>query len=216
MAKTGSPDHDISDHIQTHVGPPLDMALREIVGLLRIQVVPASDSRPYLTLVTTGTSEVAMPAPKGFEDYRYVELFMHLPADWPLTEDSWKAPEHYWPIEWMRRIAHYPETSPVFLGPEQTLGHSPPEPFAPNTELSSIMLLPDPTPFGSLRLSDGRTVRFYELFPLYEEERVLKRDRGTHELLKLFQLHGVSKVVDPHRVNVAIASRISRQESDGA
>lgn len=110
-----------------------------------------------------------------------------------------------WVIEWMRLIAHYPESSPVFLVSEQTIGHSPPEPFAANTSLSCMMLLADPTDFGCLRRTDGRTVRFYQLFPLYEEERVLKERDGTRVLLERFERYGVSEVVQPDRINVGIA-----------
>ena len=201
---TSQPD-EITDHITRHLGAPLDLCLREIVGNLRIQVVPAAIDRPYQTLITTGMSEYAMTAPAGAHDYRHIELFMHLPDDWPLSPEALKDPNHYWPIEWMRLIAHYPESSPVFLVSEQTIGNSPPEPFAANTSLSCMMLLADPTDFGCLRRTDGRTVRFYQLFPLYEEERVLKERDGTRVLLERFERYGVSEVVQPDRINVGIA-----------
>jgi len=188
------------------VGAPLDTCLREIVGIVRIQVVPAATDRPYKTLVTTGMSDYAMTAPAGAEDYRHIELFMHLPADWPLSQEAWNEPNHYWPIEWMRLIAHYPETSPVFLASEQTIGSSPPRPFAPDTNLSSMMLLADPTDFGCLRLTDGRTVRFYQLLPLYEEERALKECKGTWALLDRLEHYGVTQIVQPDRINVGIAA----------
>jgi Suppressor of fused protein (SUFU) len=41
----------------------LTLTLKEIVGILCIQVVPATTDRPYKTLVTTGMSEYAMTAP---------------------------------------------------------------------------------------------------------------------------------------------------------
>lgn len=194
---------EITQHITRHLGPPLPDAIREIIGYIRIQVVPPGEGRPYLTLVTTGMSECTMTAPAGYEDHRHIELFMHLPPDWPLTKGSWRDPNCGWPIEWMRLIAHYPESSPVFLASEQTVGNSPPEPFAPNTQFSCMMLLQEPGPFGRLRLKDGRTVRFYMLVPLFEEERVFKAREGTAALLARFTQHRIGKAVQVDRLNVA-------------
>jgi hypothetical protein len=202
IPKGKEPD-EITRHIACHLGQPLDQAIHEAIGLLRIQVVPASADRPFQTLVTTGMSEYSMTAPEGHEDYRHIELYMHLPGDWPLTKEAWKDQDHYWPIRWMRLIAHYPESSPVFLASEHTIGDSPVEPFAPGTGLSCMMLLERPDELGPLRLADGRTVRFYQLVPLYEEERVLKERKGTGALFGLFDQHSIGFVVDPHRPNVA-------------
>jgi hypothetical protein len=198
-------ENEITQHVARHLGPPLEMGLRETVGSLSILVVPASQRRPWQTLVTRGMSEHAMEAPAGAEDWRHIELFMRLPPEWPLTREAFERPDHYWPIESMRLIAHWPETEPVFLASEQTVGNSPPEPFAPGTRLSSMMLLEDPTAFGSMRLADGRVVRFYQLIPLYEEERAMKERMGTRALIEAFQRNDVSDVIRPHRVNVAIA-----------
>jgi hypothetical protein len=198
-------ENEITQHVARHLGAPLEMGLRETVGSLSILVVPASQRQPWQTLVTRGMSEHAMDAPAGAEEYRHVELFMRLPPEWPLTREAFDLPDNYWPIESMRLIAHWPETEPVFLASEQTVGNSPPEPFAPGTRLSSMMLLEDPTAFGSTRLADGRVVRFYQLIPLYEEERAMKERMGTRTLIEAFQRNGVSDVIRPDRVNVASA-----------
>jgi len=56
-----------------------------------------------------------------------------------------------------------------------------------------------------MRLADGRAVRFYQLIPLYEEERAMKERMGTRALIEAFQRNGVSDVIRPDRVNVAAA-----------
>ena len=207
MQEDNEPD-EITRHIARHIGKPLDMAIHEIIGLLRIQVVPASAERAHQTLITTGMSEYSMTAPAGCDDYRHIELFMHLPARWPLDKNAWKDLNTFWPIEWMRLIAHYPESSPVFLASQQTIGSTPVEPFAPNTGLSSMMLLETPDELPSLRLADGRLVRFYQLIPLYEEERVFKERNGTKALFDLFDEYKISQVIDPKRRNVAPNQRM--------
>jgi hypothetical protein len=193
--------NEITQHIAAHIGQPLEEALCEIVGLLKVQVVPATEQRPFQTLVTTGMSDHAMTAPAGTEQYRHAEVFLHLPKEWPLTLSAFRDPNLYWPVEWLRLIAHYPENSPVLLADQNTIGNG--KPFAPNTRLSSVMLLRDRTAFGRLPLRDGRLVNFYQIVPLYEEERVLKEKQGTAALLKLFQQHGISQVIDSERINVA-------------
>jgi len=199
-----SPD-EITRHVTQHLGAPLDMGLRETPGSLTILVVPASQRQPWQTLVTKGMSQHAMDAPEGAGDYRHVELFMRLAPDWPLSREAFGKLDNYWPIEAMRLIAHWPEMEPVFLASEQTVGNTPPEPFAPGTRLSSMLLLQDPTAFGSTRLADGRLVRFYQLIALYEEERAMKERLGTRALLEAFQRNSVDDVIRPDRVNVATA-----------
>jgi len=123
----------VSSRIAMHkssarVGAPLDTCLREIVGIVRIQVVPAATDRPYKTLVTTGMSDYAMTAPAGAEDYRHIELFMHLPADWPLSQEAWNEPNHYWPIEWKqfgRPRRHTFSTESALLRPRLVSAASP-------------------------------------------------------------------------------------------
>ena len=64
----------------------------------------------------------------------------------------------------------------------------PPEPFAPNTKLSCLMLLANPSEFGRwTRPDDGAEVVFYDLFGLYTQERDLELRDGLGELLHRFQ-----------------------------
>ena len=63
------------------------------------------------------------------------------------------------------------------------------------------MLLEAPGEFGQLKVNN-KTVRFYQLFPLYEEERVLKESEGLGKLFHLFQDNSISQVINPHRLNV--------------
>ena len=189
----------IVDHINKHLGPPLENAIMEIVGTIKILVIPNSSSG-YITLVTSGMSDSSMAAPEGAENYRHAEVFMHLPADWPLDKDSWEDPNYYWPIEWLRLIAHYPEADDVFFASQQTIGNE--EPVAPNTKLSSLLFLESPDEFGQLQLDD-KLIRFYQLFPLYDEEREVMSVDGLGRLFELFQENGISQVIDPNRLNVA-------------
>jgi hypothetical protein len=85
----------------------------------------------------------------------------------------------------------------------------PPEPYADDTKLCCMIVLPPietPDVF-TLEASPGRTIHFYSLVPLYEEEMNLKLARGTDALLDRWEKHGIGAVVDPRRTNVGLRKK---------
>ncbi len=131
---------------------------------------------------------------------------MRLPDDWPVTLAAFDDPNHDWPIEWLKRIARYPHDNQTWLGGPRTIlaNGEPPEPFAPNTQMSCLMLLANPSEFGRWQRPDGTEVVFYDLFGLYTEERDLELKEGVAELLQRFQDHWISRVLHPQRRNVGV------------
>ena len=108
---------------------------------------------------------------------------------------------------WLKRIARYPHDNDTWLGGPHTIiaNGEPPEPLAPNTKLSCLMLLANPSEFGRwTRPDDGAEVVFYDLFGLYTQERNLELREGLGELLDRFQSRFISNVLDPQRPNVAV------------
>jgi hypothetical protein len=87
----GDADHieAISNHIEQHVVGPVHMVFHEL-GSPGVHVdvhhVAPSAGLPYNVLVTSGMSDKPMTVPDGAEEFRFAELFLVLPADWPLTE----------------------------------------------------------------------------------------------------------------------------------
>jgi hypothetical protein len=158
-----------------------------------------------LALVTDGMSARPMTVPPGGEEFRFAELVIYLPKGWPLTDRALKDPNHFWPVEWLRRIAFYPHQNRTWLGgPAAVIANGePPEPLAPNTKLTCLLAMTEESAFGALTLPGGRNVVFYTLFPLYTEERDLEKEKGTPHLIRLYQKHGISQVVDVQRPNVA-------------
>jgi hypothetical protein len=192
-------------HIEHHLGKPNPLSLREVVPgdpPISVYVVPMVDR---VALVTVGMSDRPMTVPEGGEDYRWAELVMYLPSDWPLTTKALKDRTNSWPIDWLRRVARYPHENDTWLGGPATViaNDEPPRPLAPNTRLTCLLALTEESEFGWLDLPDERRVAFYSLYPLYTEERDLERKKGTAHLLRLFQKHGISSVVDIRRPNVA-------------
>jgi hypothetical protein len=192
-------------HIEHHLGKHRPLSLHEIVPgdpPITIHVVPMANCQ---ALVTTGMSDRAMNVPSGGEDYQFAELVMYLPVDWPLGPKTLADPNHSWPIDWMRRIAHSPHDNRTWLGGRSAViaNGEPPRPLATNTRFTCLLALVEANEFGSFRLPDDRLVVFYTLYPLYTEERDLERQKGTEELLERLQSYEVGRVVDTGRLNVA-------------
>jgi hypothetical protein len=198
----------ILDHIETYLGKPNPLSLQEILPSdppLVIHVVLKANCQ---ILVTRGMSDRPMTVPPGGENYRFAELLIYLPRGWPLTARSLGDPNHSWPLEWLRRLAHYPHEHDSWLGGPATViaNGDPPQPLAPNTRLTCLLAITEASEFGWLTLPDGRRVAFYTLYPLYTEERDLEVDQGVVYLLRLFQKHRIGNIVDLRRPNVALPS----------
>lgn len=195
------------EYLREHLGEPEPLALREIVPSdlpIAIHVIRTEDEQ---ILVTEGMSARPMNVPKAGEAFQFAELVLRLPSDWPLTLEAFENPNRYWPVEWLKRIARYPHDNDTWLaGPFTIIANGePPEPLAPDTKMSCLMLLANPSEFGRwTRPSDGVEVVFYDVFGLYTEERDLELREGLPALLNRFQDRFISKVLDPQRPNVAL------------
>ena len=199
---------DILEHITRHIGKPQPLAQQQIVEndpKIAIHVVPASAKERHVTLVTTGMSDRAMTVPPLGGQYRYAELFMDLPTDWPTTAKKLAEPRYAWTLAWLRKIAHHPHDNKTWLGGRATIidNGEPPEPLAKGVPFTCILLLAEAGKFGQPTLPDRRWLQFYRDFPIYTEERDLERKVGITELIKLFEKHKISSTFDPKRKNVA-------------
>lgn len=196
----------ILGYVEYVLGPAEPLSLQEIIAgtpPITIHVVKSEDR---LVLVTDGMSSLPMNVPAGSEQFQYAELVLRLPPDWPLDSESLKSPEYFWPFEWLRRIARHPHENNTWLGGQSFVFHNgePPAPFASNTKLSCILGLAPDGDLGEYGRSDGTTVVFYSLYPIYAEEADLEKRKGVRELIKWFMKHKIAREVDLHRSNVAL------------
>ncbi|GKU78549.1 hypothetical protein L3i20_v229460 [Paenibacillus sp. L3-i20] len=200
----------ITAHIEKHIGV-VDFIFHEIISdTVHIDVlrVPPTKERNYYTLVTCGMSTLPMTVPPGAEKFRFAELLICLPADWPMTEETYSLPENYWPIEWLKTLARLPHEYNSWLYAGHTIPNGDPEkPFAGNTLLSGVMLtLPslaeDASAFFNLRASDEKEVHFFCVVPLYSEEMEFKLKKGAEALLEKHDEEGITVLLDIGRKNV--------------
>lgn len=193
------------EHIAHCYGPLSPLALQEIVPCdpsVAIHVAELPDAK---LLVTVGMSSLPMTVPPGEEAYRFAELTLALPRNWPLDAKALADPNCAWPIEWLRRLAHYPHKHDTWLGRSTVFTtKEPPPPLGPNTKLSCLLVLESADEATLLVLPNGDEIRFYDVFALYTEERDLQRKEGIPALLRRFEAQGIIPILDVDRPNVAV------------
>src|SRR5215471_16168485 len=197
---------EIWECIESSIGPVSRLAVPEIPSDLELHLdillVGVTEDHPYLTLITSGMSAEGIQPPQASGEGRYPEIVIHLPGDWPLSEQALEKPENFWPIEWLHRTAYHPYLTGEWLSHGHVLTNGdPPEPFAPNTAQSSLLVLRE-LYLDPLRANDGTVVHFYDILALYKEECDIHARRGLNALLRLFQEHRVPITVAPTRLNV--------------
>lgn len=152
-------------------------------------------------------SDAPMTVPEELHELRFAELMVTLPADWSLDQEDWQDESQFWPIRWLKMLARFPHEYDTWLGFGHTVPNGdPPEPFADNTKLCCLLVLPSPTvpeEFHTLKTSGDKEINFYSLVPLYREEMDLKLHQGADQLLDLFDAHNIQDIIDPSRKNVA-------------
>lgn len=207
---------EIEKHVARLMGAPTFVWHEVASSLVHIDVhviLPTEESPSY-TLFTTGMSDRAMRVPPELDEcsgLQFAELLMMLPPDWfddPRSLRELGDERKYWPIRLLKSLARFPHECDTWLGFGHTVPNGdPPAPFADDTDLCCALLVPPvrvPPEFYELRLSDGRTINFYAVVPVYAEELQLKLTRGTHALLDRFDQEGVSELLEPNRVNTCV------------
>lgn len=197
----------IADHIRQHLGQ-VETVFHEMVSdtvHIDVHCVSATEDFPYVRLVTSGMSDLAMHIPKEVDVPRFTELMVTLPADWKLDQESLKDENWYWPIRMLKTLARMPHKYQTWLGWGHTVPNGDPaEPYAPDTLLNGAIILPSitvPDQFHKLRIDDHKQIAFLAVVPLYQEEMELKLRAGTDTLLEQLSKKFVSDVIDPARTN---------------
>ena len=197
----------ITQHIEEHCGEVATVLHELISDLVHIDVhvVRPTPERNYFTLVTSGMSDKPMTPPAEAADCRYAELMLCLPPTWPLDDKSLENPSNYWPIYLLKMLARFPHEYQTWLWFGHTMPNGDPaEPYTDNTRLCCALLL-SPVRFDEkfcqLGIDDEKTIHFFAVVPLYQEEVDVKLQRGAEALFAGFEKHGVTELLDPKRPN---------------
>ena len=201
----------IMEHFETYFGKA-DSVLTDDPSDIDIYIVSPTIERPCYTLFTQGMSGRPMRAPAGMEGYEYAELMMHLPFYWTLDH----RPENYWPIDWLKKLSRYPRENDTWLFYGSLIkGNEDGAPFAYNTDLNCFILgatrmLPsdsDRDAFSILELPSGKSIYFFTVIPLYEEEAAYKQDHSAEELFGKFDERNISDIIDVHRGRAVVLAK---------
>jgi len=197
----------VTRHVARHVGPVKEVFHEIVSDVVHVDVhhVEPTRERPFHFLITSGMSERPMRPPADAHTSTYAELFMALPASWPMTTEEWRDEAHYWPIRQLKAMARLPHVCDTWLWHGHTVQQSPPDPYAGTVAFNSCILgrgsLVAPR-FGTLRAGPDRTVSFFALRFLYPEELQLAMLKGSSHVLARLEKHGVTELVDVSRRNV--------------
>lgn len=197
----------IEAHVEAYFGP-VTSVFHEIMSdriHLDVHYIKPTPKRNYHTFFTTGMSYLPMSTPEGLEDHRYAELLICLPPEWPVSDEAFQNPSHYWPIRWLKMLARFPHDFGTWLGYGHTIPNGEPaEPLSPESMMNGVILLPlvrvNPG-FLELRMDEERLLRFYCVVPLYEEEMNYKLKYGTDALTNKLDAHGINELIQLKRKN---------------
>lgn len=197
-------------HMVKHFGKVQPLAMREILPTEPSVAIHAIRTAEKLVLFTNGMSSLPQTVPPDQIDqtaFRYAELLMLLPPDWPTGPKEMESPEQFWPYEWMRRIALFPHQQETWLtGPSFVFANNdPPQPLAPHLKMT-CMLGVISSRWGKFHHPDGRDIVFFTLFPLHTEEYDLSLRDGVDALMNRFLQSQIPLVVDPLRSSVLTSS----------
>ncbi|MFS1514347.1 suppressor of fused domain protein [Chengkuizengella sp. SCS-71B] len=203
-------DHhdEILEHVAKYFGSIKNTISETVPGSrvsVHIQIIPPTLNKDFITLVTTGMSDEPMDYSDKESVFKYAELLLKLPSSWIVEEDIMKDQNNYWPLGWLRKVAHIPHIYDGWLEEGVILPNGePPQPFAPNTKLSCILVCrPKESGLDNVHTKKGN-IHIYTLLPIYEEERNFALEKGHEYLLKRMSEKGISDVLDIHRVNVGM------------
>lgn len=175
--KEGLYQHFTRPHIESTRGL-VERVIHEPQGsaLCRdVLIIPPNSKHDYYTLVTYGMCFNPMPPPPtNLPTHTHAELYMHLPRDWKLDEQSLQQSKWSWPVAWLLYMARYPHLNQKWIGwrtcveceDSGSMGDSK---FAGCLLLSSLGECPD---FEIADLSLFQQIFFYNLLPVYKEEMV--------------------------------------------
>lgn len=150
---------------------------------LNIYIIPPTPKRRNITLVTGGMGAHKMNVPKSLDDQKLqrAELIITLPPGWKLDSEDI---ELYWPLHLIKILSRLPIEENAWLGWGHTVDYC--SNFAPNTELSGVILTNPPFGKGSgiCKFSEDDEVNFYQVIPIYNNEIEFKNKNGASALLR--------------------------------
>ncbi len=205
---------DIERHLAQHIGE-CDTVLHEILSHtvhVDIHVIKPNEKVPYLTLVTSGMSDLEMNVPEGLDpadEYQLAELVAFLPEDWPLDgffDDSKdgddREPPGWYVARWLKHYARMPHEYKSFITWFHTAANGDPaESIGEGVGMVGFLFAP-PLQIGQdglfVSTHDDRRIRLMSLVPIWPDEVVYAVNEGGEALCEKLDI-AENFVFDPFR-----------------
>ena len=179
----------ITAHVEQHFGPVENVFHELLSDQVHVDVllVAPSEARPYVTLVTSGMSELPMHVPEGDASPRFAELVLSLVPAGELSQEGFADERVYWPIRHLKQLARMPHLLDTWLAAGQTVSTDPPEPVCDGVPFCALGVLEllDEAP-RRLQVRDDLQIAFYQVVALREDELRSKLEGGDHRLAEMF------------------------------
>jgi hypothetical protein len=168
---------------------------------LDLHIAPATPSRPYHVIITTGMSDRPMIAPDGSN--HYCELLLALPSDWPIRKQDLGDERVYWPLRQLKQTARFPHVVKTCLWYGHTVANEdPPQRFHDTVPFcGGILSIPTlcPKEAWSVHVRDGKKVFFFSFVPLFERELRFAWNKGSEALFKELDRISVTELIQIDR-----------------
>ncbi|GAH63932.1 unnamed protein product, partial [marine sediment metagenome] len=137
--------------------------------------------------------------------FRYGELYIKLPPDWPYPLKELKQDNYAWVFQNLYLLPRSVHENRTFFWNGQVVDND--RAFARNTELSGFLIkypntIDIPVEFNMLKVNPQKAICFYQLIPLYHKEMDFLEKHGLEKLYDKFDEYGVTDVVDLKRPKV--------------
>ncbi|MFN9757433.1 MAG: suppressor of fused domain protein [Planctomycetota bacterium] len=166
---------DITAHVERCFGP-VRRVLHEVVSdhvHVDVLIAEVAEDHPYVTLVTSGMSDLPMPSQDGGPTR--CEVMIRLMADHPLSQEAFADEANYWPIRRLKMIARMPHLLGSSFAAGHTIATNPPEPLHPGSEFCALGLVEPLDPGArTIRTKDGLEITLLQVVPMYREELAWK------------------------------------------
>lgn len=187
-------ENEVTECIKEDFGD-FENVLHEMVSTdihLDVAFIPPTPERDYHTLCTIGAGAYRMDIEREIRtEYHlseHAEYVMYLPSDWKLDIESLKDEANYWPIRLLKDTARLPLWTESWLTMGHTIGSEDGQPYSDEYPYNSVILA-YPAPYVATRenkcnLTSGKTILFYHVFPITQDELKFKEENGTAALLE--------------------------------
>ena len=199
----------ISRHLADCIAKPAFVFHEKVSHQIHVDIhhIEPSGRFPFHILATSGMSNLPMNVPKGAEAHKYLELFLALPPEWPLTNEAFKDEKNYWPLRLLKYLARYPHGAKTWISVGHTLKVTPGHPSKPlheSTKLNSVVIFPPvrlPESLYELKIDSNCTIHFLAVVPIFQEELDYAILNGSQNLFDKMKEKGISELLNVNRLS---------------